>query len=481
MARLTVLILGLALAAASLWRIEAARPDVRVDQLRIGDTPVTHWAPEDPVATVVIAHGFAGSRQVMTAYAWTLAANGYAVATYDLLGHGTHPVPMSGDVTAIDGTTQLLVDQTRAVMDHFGPAPALLGHSMATDIIIRAAKDRDTGPVIAISAFSGAVTADHPPSLLLIAGEWEARLIAFGQTALALIDPDARDGDLVGREGIQRMALIAPRSEHVAILYHPYALSQTVAWLDAHYGVPDREVVVADFGWWILILLAALMLLWWPISGLLPRTAGGSAPPVPRRALLCCSGLALAVPLVAVWVDLSALPVLVADYLAVHLGLTGLLQLAILRWFGVPFGRVSPLATIALLVWGLGVFGLAIDSYAANFHPSAGRWAILLALALGAVPFMVADAVASRGGAVPFWQRLVLRGAFFASLGIAIALDFDRLFFLALIAPIILLFFLIFGVMGRWSAERGGPLASGLALGLILAWALGVTFPLFQI
>ena len=48
-----------------------------------------------------------------------------------------------------------------------------------------------------------------------------------------------------------------------------------------------------------------------------------------------------------------------------------------------------------------------------------------------------------------------------------------------MIAPVILLFFLVFGLMGRWVAARAGAASAGLALGLILAWALGVSFPLF--
>ena len=65
-------------------------------------------------------------------------------------------------------------------------------------------------------------------------------------------------------------------------------------------------------------------------------------------------------------------------------------------------------------------------------------------------------------------------------LPIAVALDFEGLFFLILIAPVMVLFYLVFGTMGRDSARRAGPLASGLATGLVLAWALGVSFPLFQ-
>ncbi len=34
--------------------------------------------------------------------------------------------------------------------------------------------------------------------------------------------------------------------------------------------------------------------------------------------------------------------------------------------------------------------------------------------------------------------------------------------------------------MGRWVARRAGAGAAGLGLGLCLAWALGVSFPLFS-
>ena len=90
--------------------------------------------------------------------------------------------------------------------------------------------------------------------------------------------------------------------------------------------------------------------------------------------------------------------------------------------------------------------------------------------------------VAFRADRVAFFSaRSALRTAFFASLGAAIALDFEGLFFLIIILPVILAFFLIFGLMGRWAGRRtAAPLSTGLALGVILAWALGVTFPLFS-
>jgi len=188
---------------------------------------------------------------------------------------------------------------------------------------------------------------------------------------------------------------------------------------------------------------------------------------------------ALIVPLLAVQVEVTLLPVLVADYIALHLALYGLSQLAILWWLGRRPGGLHPVEILALLVWGLGVFGFALDRYGANFWPTPERMAIIAALGVGALPFMLADATLTCGGRAPLWQRIAARTVFLGSLVLAVLLDTERLFFLAMSAPVILLFFLIYGLMGRWVAACAGAASAGIALGLILAWALGVSFPLF--
>ena len=215
-----------------------------------------------------------------------------------------------------------------------------------------------------------------------------------------------------------------------------------------------------------------------PLSRLLPDRA----PPVPeplsaRRFALVVGVPALLAPLLAVQVETQLLPVLVADYLALHLALYGAMQLALLWRFGRRPGDLRPLAVLALLAWGLGVFGFALDRYGANFWPTPERLTIIAALTCGALPFMLGDAMLARGAAL--WQRITARAGFLISLALAVLLDTERLFFLAMIAPVILLFFIVFGLMGRWVAARAGAAPAGVALGLILAWALGVSFPLF--
>jgi hypothetical protein len=71
------------------------------------------------------------------------------------------------------------------------------------------------------------------------------------------------------------------------------------------------------------------------------------------------------------------------------------------------------------------------------------------------------------------------KAAFILSLAIAVALDFERLFFLIIIVPVIILFFVFFGVVSGWVyARTRNPLVAGLANAVAIAWAIGVVFPL---
>ena len=485
MRRWIVLLLGLVVAALALWQLEAQRAGLEITTRHVGETPVTRAArpgAEGPV--VVVAHGFAGSRQMMQAYGQDLARAGYRVWAFDFEGHGRNPVPMSGDVESIDGTTRLLVEQTRAVVEAAMAAEgwqgdvALLGHSMATDILIRTAiDDPRIGPVVAISAFSRAVTATAPENLLLITGAWEPGLRGFAREAVAMVGPGPGEGETARAGDVTRRAVVAPLAEHVAVLHSRAGRAEAVAWLDAAYGRAS-DVVPRATGPWFLALMAAIVALAAPLSRLLPQTAPPVVAPLPPSRLALAVGLpALLAPLLAMQVETRLLPVLVADYLALHLAVYGVCQLALLWWFGRRPEALRPVALLALLVWGLGVFGFALDRYGANFWPTPERLNIIAALGAGALPFMLGDAVLARGAAL--WQRVTARVGFLASLVLAVWLDTERLFFLAMIAPVILLFFLIFGLMGRWVAARAGAASAGVALGVILAWALGVSFPLF--
>ena len=478
--RLLRITVALVLIVGSVAVLEGARLGVEIRPLTVGETPVTAYGlPGADGPVVVVAHGFAGSRQMMQGYALPLARAGYRVFSFDFLGHGRHPLPMSGDVTAVTGTTRLLMAQTDAVIDAVADGRAtvaLLGHSMATDVLARVAAERhDIGPVVLISAFSKAITAGTPRNLLMITGAWEPGLREAALRAVRLVSPGSLEGQTVTAGPIVRRADVAPLADHVSILQNRAARTAAVNWIDRAYG-HSADTTVWATGWAILGLFGGLMLIFGGLARALPPADSIPGRLTWRQVAVAAVLPALLAPLVAVPANPNLLPVLVADYLALHLALFGLVQLALIRWWRLPVGRISVTAFLMVAGWCC-LFGLALDRYVANFWPTPGRFWIIAVMALGAVPFMVADAALTlRTGLV---QRLILRGAFLISLGVAVALDFQRLFFLLMIALVVLVFYLVFGTVGRSAGVRSGPLAPGLALGLVLAWALGVSFPMY--
>lgn len=491
-----IALLSLVIIALSVWQLEGDRKGLTISPLAVeGGTPATLFLRDngDAAPVVIIAHGFAGSRQLMDPFALTLAQAGYVVASFDFEGHGRNPRPMSGDVSTIDGTTRLLMEETgrvaRAALAHPRADGRLvyLGHSMASDIVVRQALEEPAAnAVVAISMFSEAVTADEPRNLLVIAGEWETMLAEEAVKALRLADPQANAGDIVGDPAQEtgRRAVIAPKVEHVGVLYSATALNAARDWLDASFGRTSIGPV-AQRGSWIAALLLATVTIAWPLARWLPAGAGAMPSPLStRRFLVVALAPALLVPLLLAPFEIRVLPVLVADYLALHLGLYGAMTLALLWHWGQLRGQFPARIwwiACAVAVFGIAVLGGVLDRYVASFLPHTGRMAVIAGLALGAVPFLLADGILTQGGKAQLWRVVMVRAAFLASLGLAVALNFEALFFLLIILPVIVLFFLLFGTMSGWVGRRTGlPAAGGIGLGLVLAWSLGVTFPMFD-
>jgi hypothetical protein len=492
--RLLVGVLALAGLILSIWQLEADRDGLVVDPLP-GAVPATVFRAEGagPAPVVVIAHGFAGSSPLMDAFSIALAQAGYVAVSFDFRGHGRNPLPMSGDVTSVDGTTRLLMDDIAAVSDAALALPqadgrlALLGHSMASDIVIRQAlRDPRVQAVVAVSMFSRAVTEAEPRNLLVLPGEWEGRLTEEALRVLRLADPAAELGQTVGEPsaGTGRRAVAVPGVEHVSVLYARTTLAETRDWLDLTFARPVSDAPLPARGGWIALMLLSVTALVWPLVRLLPAAPGPRPPLMPLPGFLAAAVLpAVAVPLILWPFDTRFLPVLVADYLALHLALYGLLALGLAALAGGWRLRLSlrDLALAGVVAgYGIVVIGGLLDRCVAAFWPVGGRWPILLAIAAGAIPYMLSDSALTQGGRAGLWRALVVRGAFLTSLVAAVTLDFGRLFFLLIILPVILLFLLIFGTMAGWIGRRTGqPAIAGLGLGVFLGWALSVTFPLF--
>ena len=300
---------------------------------------------------VVIAHGFAGSQQLMQPFAVTFARNGYIAVTFDFLGHGRNPRPLGGSITEIDGATRTLAAQTAEVVAFartLGDGRlAILGHSMATDIVVRVAQaDPDIAATIAVSMFSPAVTAATPRNLLVIAGDWEGMLKAEALRAVGLATapapamPGITYGDFAA--GTARRAAFSPYAEHISVLYKQASMGEALSWLDQTFGVTRTTPPYLDArGPWIVLLLAGIVASAGPLSTLLPvvatRRAGAGLPW--RQLAPALMVPAIATPFLLRVLPTHFLPVLVADYLAVHFAVYGALTACGLVWL-----RAAPAA-----------------------------------------------------------------------------------------------------------------------------------------
>ena len=167
---------------------------------------------------------------------------------------------MSSDVMSVDGTTALLVAETRRVIAAARTLPeakqvALLGHLMATDIIVRASiaetkAERPIDAVVAISMLSQAVTADEPARLLVISGQWESFLRRAGLEAVHLVDPNVGEGDLAVAGSVTRRA-VSLQSNTWGSCSAPQPLTrQAAGWLRPLGGMARLRPDTGDGGYW---------------------------------------------------------------------------------------------------------------------------------------------------------------------------------------------------------------------------------------
>ena len=499
--RLIGAILALAAIVLALVKLTGATSGLSVTTLDVAGTPATLYRSQNgkPAPVVVIAHGFAGSRELMQPFAITLARNGYVAMTFDFLGHGKNPHPLRGSITQADGATKALVDQLDTIVAYARTAPggdgrvALLGHSMASDIVIREAMAHpDIAATVAVSMFAPGLTATSPRDLLVIVGALEPQVLkdegikAVAMAAHGPVVPRTTYGSLA--DGTGRRVSFSAGVEHIGVLYSRDSMREALDWLNAvfdHRGSGYLEVR----GSWLGLLFLGLVVLARPLLGLLPPVTARSCGAGLRWRRLVPLAIAPAIltPLILWKAPTHILPLLLGDYLAAHFLVYGLLTAAGL-WLvrDRTSHTVAPLSIprfalgfVVLAVYSIVFFGLPIDWFVASFWPIPARVPLIGAMLVGTLPYFLTDEWLTRGPAAPRGAYAFTKLCFLVSLAGAVALNLEKLFFLIIIAVVILLFFVIYGLFSAWTyrATRH-PLIGGASNALAFAWAIAVTFPL---
>jgi pimeloyl-ACP methyl ester carboxylesterase len=500
MLRWTLAVAALMAIALALWQITSATTGLTVVHIRVGTIPVTVYHTRAPkrAPVVIISHGFAGSQQMMQPFAVTLARNGYIAVTFDFPGHARNTAPLPGGMSDPEASGRALLAALDKVVSYArGLAVsdgriALLGHSMASDIGVRYAQAHpDIVATVAVSLFTRDVTASSPRNLLIIDGALEPAFLRDEAYRLVAMAAGKRAEERVTygnfTDGTARRLALAAGAEHISVLYNRDSMAESLAWLNEAIGQTGDGFL--DWrGPWLGLLYLGIVVLAWPLSFLLPQVAAvpmGAAPRWPR--LLAVAAIpALITPLILWKLPTDFLPILLGDYLALHFLAYGLLTFLARRLLISPrpeavvldHGKFA-LAALASAIYCLAAIAVPTDWFVTSYWPTQARLPLVLGMLCGTLPYFVADEYLTRGPQPRRGAYVITKVFFLASLLMAVGLNFQKLFFLIIIVPAILLCFIVYGLFSTWIYRRTKhPMVGALAASIAIAWGIAVTFPL---
>jgi len=477
--RYFLLFIALLLILLSWWGVASARTGLVVRSLNREGVPLLYVAPQhaEKLPGVLVAHGFAGSKQLMLGYTQVLAHAGYAVMSWDFAGHGANAAPL-GRLSLqqdLDVAYAALIEQSQV-----DPARlALLGHSMGSGAVMSAGiGDVDRfAATVAISPTGAQVTPSTPRNLLLQAGSWEGGFVRNAEKLLLAAGGENKNL----AEGRGRSLIIIPNAEHITILFRPASHQAALTWLNATFGVsPSSSYVDRRMIWYGLHLLAWLILLGAVAPALsVPATESRVIAP-PFRSW---GGLLLApfvaggvLTLVSRVVEIENLGGLqVGGAVGIWFFVAGIV------WLGVLFRLPRP--TVRAVALGVALFVLFWIAFGAIAQVTWLQWWLIPVrlrlwplLSLVCFPWFLASGVAQQGIgffrriALWLWQSLALLGGFLLVLYLLPQLGFIFLL-LPLFPPLMAIFSVVAALLDEvWSYALGSALFFG--------WMITAAFPL---
>ena len=488
--------------AIALWRLVSASAGLEITSARVGVIPVTVFHPEAaaPAPVVVIAHGFAGSQEMMQPFALTLARNGYCAVSFDLPGHGRNPASMPGGLEDHARRTEALMATLSDVVAYARTLPcsdgrlALLGHSMGSEVVVRYAIEHpEVAATVGVSLFSRDASATRPRNLLVIAGALEPQMLKAEGLRVASLAARAPAEEHVTygsfADGTARRFALAGGVEHIGVLYSRESQVETLAWFDQAFRHHGDGFVDARAPW-LALLFAGLVALGWPLSLLLPQVRTRPArPPMRRRVFMSIAVLpAVVTPLVLWKAPTDFLPIVLGDYLAVHFTVYGCITgvgLWLARKLGPDRGasvtdrRKLVLAAAGVTAYAALAIGIPADMFVASFAAGASRWPLFAVLFVGTLTYFTTNEWLTGSPEAPRGASVIAWLCFLGSLMIAIILNLQKLYFLAIIVPVILMLFVVYGLFSTWAYRRTGhPLPGAIANAVVFAWAMAAMFPL---
>ncbi|MBD2072023.1 alpha/beta fold hydrolase [Leptolyngbya sp. FACHB-671] len=476
--RLGLLLLAILLVVSSWLGIAIARSGLEVRSLQKEGVPLLYIAPQGAKAVpgVLVAHGFAGSKQLMLGYGHVLARAGYAVMLWDFDGHGANPARLQQYELQnnLDVALQALLEQPLVDPDRL----ALLGHSMGSGIVMTAgARSPDRfAATVAVSPTGASVTPQAPQNLQLQAGGGEGRFIGNAERLLA--QAGGENANLAAGQG--RELVVIPGVEHITILLSDGSHQAALEWLDATFGrTQESQYSDRRMAWYGLHLLGWLVGLA-AISPLLTQseTIALEIDPVRRWSGLIAAPLVATAGLVLLSqrFDLQDLGgVQVGGAVGVWFLIAGLTWLGVLARLPRPTLRTVGLGIVLFVILWV-AFGAMAQVVWLQWWLIPIRLRVWLPVAIACFPWFLASGMVQEnvgvGKRILWWlgQSVVLIGGFVLTLNFLPQLGFMFLL-LPLFPPLMGILSLVAGLLNRaWIYAIGSALFFG--------WLLAAGFPL---
>jgi dienelactone hydrolase len=484
--RLGLFVLAILLVVSSWLGIAVARSglEVRTTNVTLTRTfqkesiPSLYLAPQGAKAIpgVLVAHGFAGSKQLMLGYGHVLAHAGYAVMLWDFDGHGGNGTRLQRYELQqnLDMALQALLEQPQVDPSRL----ALLGHSMGSGIVMNAGiRNRDRfAATVAISPTGANVTPQSPRNLQLQAGSGEGGFVDNAERLLT--QAGGANTNLATGQG--RELVVIPGVEHITILFSDGSHQAALHWLDATFGKThnsqyrDRRMAwygLHLLGW--LIGLAAIS----PLLTHSPLIATKIAP-IRRWAGLIGAPLAATAGLILLSqrFDLQSLGgVQVGGAVGVWFLIAGLTWLGVLAHLPRPTPRGIGLGVVLFAILWV-AFGAMAQVVWLQWWLIPIRLKVWLPAAIACFPWFLAAGIVQEnigvGKRILWWlgQSIVLIGGFVLTLNFLPQLGFMFLL-LPLFPPLMGILSLVAGLLNRaWVYAIGSALFFG--------WLLAAGFPL---
>ena len=489
---IAILACFLFLAIFSLFKLLNYEKHIETTYEIFENTPIVISAPIETINNklIFISHGFAGSTSFMRPIAISLAKAGFITIRFDFLGHGRHPQPYTGDITTVEGATQNFVKQTNSILTHYfrkyqKEAGVIIGHSMASDIVIRSAKrNSKIEGVIGISTYSNAITPTEPKNLLILNGQWEPPLRNKAKDMLSVAGiKNPQESILYGnfQDGTARKAIAVKNSDHIGVLYSTKTQQEIIKWVK-QLSSKNLEFIPNRIGLWAALLFSSLFISFILSLKFLPDRKLRKYQFKFGRFFFGNVMAAILIPYVLKIYTIKFLTLPAHNYLINHLLLTSVLLIILLP---IKFDK-SLLKSFNLYIFALlfifftFVLGGILDNYVSSFYISDSRIRSFVFLTLGCVPIMVIVQMFYQASKHGWIMGNIGKLSIILSLSISILLDFKQLFILGYAVILLIAFGLIFGFLANLINNKyNNFLSVGIANGLVLAWAFATALPTY--